>query len=135
MIEMRIDPTEQLRVLNFQLREMQTNCDNLRAAVDSKQDRIQELRWIIRGIIQEQYHLHVHINAPYLDDGTHNLAMVLMENYVGQTIHELERKMGTPLQRLSDALMHIDYLEAHAMNSGLHFDAFKRKESDAWLMR
>lgn len=115
-----------LGVVERSLKEAQESFRNERA--ENKR-----LRLILRGMTDEQFTLKVHIDQQVLSPDAWDAVQWMLKNYVGQTAHAIEEKLGGPLRRLQEALMHINYLENHATSRGLPFTPWEVRESDKWL--
>lgn len=92
------------------------------------------LRLLLRGITDEHFHLNVTIDPSiFVTKDTLDAVQYLVKHHAKVTAHELEQKLGGPLRRLQEALMHIHYLENHARSRGLQFTEWAVTERDKEL--
>lgn len=99
----------------------------------AERDENKRLRLVLRGMSDEKFTLRVELDPTVLSRDAWEAVQWMLKNYVGQTAHAIEQKIGGPLRRLQEALMHIHYLENHAASRGVQFTPWSVRESDKWL--
>lgn len=110
--------------LEFRVADRERQIERLKEELRGVHQKAKEQRLILRGMVDEHFHIRVNIDPLVLTQDAFEAIQALLRNYVGQTVAAIEEKMGEPLTELQRALQHIHYLENHASHCGLHFTQF-----------
>ena len=119
--------------LEWRLRDMTRQRNEALQGQRNERETVKQLRLILRGMTDEHFHLRVSVNPEIFDSKIVDAIQTLLQNYVGATVHSIEQKLGGPLRRLQEAVMHISYLENHARNCGVSFTQCEVSEYDRKL--
>lgn len=121
--------------LEFRVAQRERELDKALETIREKDEDARRLRLILRGMVDEHYTLKVDIHPEVFAQSKDvwDVAQFMLRQYCKRTAYEFEERIGKPLRRLQEALMHIHYLENHASSRGLPFTSFERRASDAWL--
>lgn len=120
--------------LEFRLGQRERTIEGQRKRILELEDEKQQLRFILKGMCLDTLVLKVTISPEIFDQKSVEVVQHLVRHHAKAAAHEIEQKMGAPLQRLRDALLHINYLENHAASRGLPFSPFGLKENDRAIM-
>jgi hypothetical protein len=120
--------------LEFMLGQRDNVIASSRKRIRELEDEKQQLRFILKGMCLDTLELRVTISPDIFDQKGLDAVQYMVRNHAKAAAHEIEQKMGAPLQRLRDALLHINYLENHATRHALPFSPFGLKENDRAMM-
>lgn len=134
MADPQVDRTLSYEQLEWLVKDRERQRDEALKLAREKESEIKRLRLVLRGMTDEHFTLKVNIAPEVLMSGdVWDAVQAMLKSYVGQTAHAFEQKIGGPLRRLQEALMHIHYLENHARNRGLQFTEWAVTERDKEL--
>jgi hypothetical protein len=119
--------------LEFRIKQRELELLSAQRTIKERNEELRRERLILLGMVTEQFHLRVNISPDMLTHSVFELAQTLLDQCSKRTAYEIEEKLGGPLRRLQEALMHIHYLENHATSRGLPFTPFEQRASDKWL--
>lgn len=91
------------------------------------------VRLILAGLCDEKLELKVTLSPAIFDQHSVDAVQYLVKHHAKEAAHMIEQKIGGPLRRLQEALMHIHYLENHALHNGLLFVQWAVTERDKEL--
>jgi hypothetical protein len=115
--------------LEFTVKQRDLTIEKQREHLRESENENQRLRLILKGMCLDTLVLKVTLSPEIFDRNTFDVVQMLVGHHAKAAFHEIEQRMGAPLQRLRDALLHINYLENHAHNRGLPFKSFERKNA------
>jgi hypothetical protein len=119
--------------LEFQLKSRERDIERLSSENVAQLEELRKMRLLLLGICAEQFHLSVTLSPEIFDKNTFQAVQHLISQHAKRTAAEIEGRLGGPLRRLQEALMHIHYLENHASRQGLQFTQWAVTENDRKL--
>lgn len=101
--------------------------------IRDKEADLKRLRLVLRGIGDSQFHIKVTLSPEIFDRNSFDAVQHLVRHHAKYTCAEIEAKLGGPLRRLQEAVMHIHYLENHAASRGVQFTPWAVNDRDREL--